>query len=91
MGEFFRSIFSIDEPFNMIVAVVLIVFTAWLLGSIVEQIRKYGCHRKDVELKRELVDRGLSAEEIERIIKAQPEKRNESPNVVGNQYITQKD
>ena len=51
--------------------IVLIFFMAWLIGHIVEEMRKYACHCKDVELKRDLVDRGLSAEEIERIVAAQ--------------------
>jgi hypothetical protein len=55
---------------NSVVMMVLIFFTAWTIGHIVEEVRKYACHRKDVELKRELVDRGLSADEIERIIAA---------------------
>jgi hypothetical protein len=45
---------------------------AGVLGGIATQIRKYGCHRQDVDFKRELVDRGLSADEIERIIQARP-------------------
>jgi hypothetical protein len=50
------------------VLVALIFFTAWFLATLVGEIRKYACHRKDVELKRDLADRGLSAEEIERIV-----------------------
>jgi hypothetical protein len=62
---------------NWIVLVVLIFFTAWLLGTTVGEIRKYACHRKDVELKRDLADRGMSAEEIERIVAVNSSATNE--------------
>ena len=71
--EIFKGILSIQAPFNMIVLIVLFGCMAGVLGGIATQIRKYGCHRQDVEFKRELVDRGLSADEIERIIKARPD------------------
>jgi hypothetical protein len=61
---------------NRIVMIVLIFFTAWLLGTIVVETRKYACHRKDVELKRDLAERGLSAEEIERIVAAHSRQGN---------------
>jgi len=68
--EIFKGILSIQTPFNMIVLIVLFGCVAGVLTGIAAQIRKYGCHRQDVDFKRELVDRGLSADEIERIIKA---------------------
>jgi hypothetical protein len=72
---------------NMVVAIVLIVFSAWLLAMIAGEIRQYGCHRQDIDFKRELVDRGLSAEEIDRIVAAQPAERNDKPvTVIGNNY-----
>ena len=55
---------------NWIVTVVLIFFTAWLLGSIVEEIGKCARHRRDAELKRDLAERGLSVDEIERLVAA---------------------
>lgn len=70
MLEIFRGIVSMPAPFNMIVLIVMLGCTAGVIAGIAAQIRKYGCHRHDLEFKRELVDRGLSAEEIERIIKA---------------------
>ena len=68
--DLFKGIMDMPAPFNMVVLVVLIVFTAGIFTSLFKQIRKYACHRQDVELKRELVERGLSAEEIERILAA---------------------
>ena len=71
MYDVFQSIVGIQSPFNMIVLVVLIGSVAGVLTGIAAQIRKYGCHRQDLDFKRELVDRGLAADEIERIVRAQ--------------------
>lgn len=73
MLDIFQAIVSIGVPFNMIVLIVLIGSVAGVLTGIATQIRKYGCHRQDIDFKRELVDRGLAADEIERIIQARPE------------------
>jgi hypothetical protein len=70
MGEVIQSITSIDPPFNMIVLIVLIGTAGTVLGTIAKQIRKWACQRQEVEFKRELLDRGMSAEEIERVIRA---------------------
>lgn len=67
--ELFKGILNIQAPFNMIVLIVLFGCMAGVLGGIATQIRKYGCHRQDIDFKHELVDRGLSAGEIERIVK----------------------
>jgi len=70
MIELFKSIIDIQTPFNMIVLVTLFGCAAGVLGAIAKEIRKYGCHRQDIAFKQELVDRGLGAEEIERIVGA---------------------
>jgi hypothetical protein len=68
--ELFRSIMNMGPPWNMIVLVVLISCTTGVFTSLFKQIRKYGCYRRDIDLKRDLVERGLSVEEIERIVAA---------------------
>ena len=78
MYDVFQSIVGIQSPFNMIVLVVLIGSVAGVLTGIVAQIRKYGCHRQDLDFKRELVERGLTADEIERIVRAQLPERAEA-------------
>ena len=78
MLELFKAIIEMQTPFNMIVLVVLIGSIAGVLTGIAAQIRKYGCHRQDIDFKRELVDRGLAADEIERIVCAQPPERAEA-------------
>jgi hypothetical protein len=70
MIEIFQSIVHMEAPFNMIVMIVLIVCAAKVVKVVASQVRAYGCHRQDIDFKRELVDRGLSAEEIERILAA---------------------
>ena len=70
MSHFFESIVSIPPPFNMVVLIVLIISSAGIVTSIAKQIRKYACHRQELDFKRELLDRGLSSQEIREIIKA---------------------
>jgi len=51
------------------VVVRLIVFAVTsLLTTLIAQIRKYACHRQELDFKREMLDRGLSADEIEQIV-----------------------
>jgi hypothetical protein len=68
MSELLRSIAQIQSPFNMVIFVVLIGSIAGVIGTIATQVRKFASHRADIQLKRELVERGLTAEEIERIV-----------------------
>lgn len=70
MTGLFQSITSLQPPFNMIVLIVLIVSFFGLLRMVVLQARLFASHREDVQLKRELVERGLGADEIERIVLA---------------------
>ena len=72
-----QEILNIPTPFNMVVLVVLIGSVVGLLSTIAIQIRRYSCHRQEIELKRELVDRGLSTDEIERIIVARPPEQSD--------------
>jgi hypothetical protein len=41
-----------------------------LLTIIVVQVRKYLCHRNDLDFKRDLIDRGYEPDEIERLVAA---------------------
>ncbi|HEX4415929.1 MAG TPA: hypothetical protein VH107_20020 [Lacipirellulaceae bacterium] len=70
MSEIIKEIMSIGVPFNMIVFVVAIGSACTLLGTLAMQIRIFANHRAEVQLKRELVERGLSIDEIERVIRA---------------------
>jgi hypothetical protein len=65
MDSFLKALFD-----NWIVTVVFVCVLASVITSLAKQMRKYGCHRSEIELKRDLVERGLSVDEIERIIAA---------------------
>jgi hypothetical protein len=64
-SHFLRLLFD-----HWIVTIVFVCVGASVVSSIAKQIRKYGCHRQEIELKRDLVERGLSVDEIERIVAA---------------------
>jgi hypothetical protein len=70
MSAIFESIMSMPAPFNMIVMIVLIGAVAGAVKLVATEIRRFGCHRQEIDFKREMVERGLSAEEIERILAA---------------------
>jgi hypothetical protein len=64
------AIAGIPTPFNMIVLIALIAMIGGLIGGAAKQFRHWACHRQELELKRELVERGLSADEIVKVIEA---------------------
>ena len=72
------SLFS--SPFAIPIVAIISVFT-WLLISsvvsvIVSGVKGIVKHRNEVELKQMLVDRGMSAEEIERVVNATSQEEN---------------
>lgn len=67
MNSFFDLIRGIPTPFNMVVLIVLFSVLAGVLTTIIKQVRKYLALRYELDFKRELLDRGLSIEEIERL------------------------
>ena len=70
MISLLQSIISIPVPFNMIVLIILLLSTAGVLGSLFKQVRKFACHRAELAFKRDLLDRGMTADEIEQIVRA---------------------
>ena len=70
MTETLNLITSIPSPFNMIVLIVLISCAAGIVTTMFKELRKFACHRQELNLKRDLVERGLSIDEIERVIAA---------------------
>ena len=74
----FESILSIPPPFNMVVLIVLICVVGGIVTSTMKQIRKFACHRQELEFKREMLDRGMSIDEIERIVETHPPRRPDS-------------
>jgi len=70
MSSLTELIRTVPTPFNMVVIIVLITSCAGVVSAVAKQIRKYACHRQELEFKRELLDRGLAPEEIELVIRA---------------------
>ena len=86
MFDLFKAIIQIQAPFNMIVLICLLFAVAGMISAIAKEIRKYGCHRQDIDFKRELVDRGLDSEEIVRIVSAKPAASNAPVTTIGGNY-----
>lgn len=57
-------------PFNFVLLLLLIVFGTGIVTSTIKQIRKFACHRQELDFKREMIDRGMSVEEVERLVQA---------------------
>ena len=70
MISLLQSIISIPVPFNMVVLIILLLSTAGVLGSLFTQVRKFACHRAELAFKRDLLDRGMTADEVEQIVRA---------------------
>lgn len=70
MNEILQSFSRIPAPFNMVIWIVLICSAAGIVTTLFKEIRKYACHRQELDLKRELLDRGMTADEIERIVRS---------------------
>lgn len=62
------SVFA--SPFSIPIVAIICVFGWLAIQSIVAGIRGIVKHRNEVELKQMLVDRGMSADEIERVVQA---------------------
>ena len=70
MSSILESITSIPAPFNMVVMIVLIACAAGVITGVAKEVRKYLCHREEVELKRDLLASGMNAAEIEQVVRA---------------------
>jgi hypothetical protein len=81
MSGFFESIAELPTPFNMVVFIVLIGLVAGVIGTIAKEVRKFLCHRDEMELKREMLDRGMESEEIDRVMQAKPAGKQEPSHV----------
>ena len=68
MSSLFDSIATLPTPFNMIVFVVLIGSVAGVIGTVTREVRIFLCHRDEMELKREMLDRGMELQEIDRVM-----------------------
>ena len=65
------SIFT--SPFTIPIVAIGGAFTWMIIQAIVTAVGDIVKHRNEIELKQTLVDRGMNADEIERIVRATPE------------------
>ena len=60
----------LTSPFAIPVVAIVMVLGYLITQSIVAGVRGIVKHRNEIELKQSLIERGLSADEIERIVNA---------------------
>jgi hypothetical protein len=70
MADIFQRIVEMPTPFNWLTLVVLIITVGSIVKGIAKYVRQYACHRNELEFKREMLERGMSAGEIEQVINA---------------------
>jgi hypothetical protein len=75
MSQLLDLIRGLGAPFNMIATICLIFALvaavgaiATMVGAIAKEIRKFASHRQELEFKRELLERGMTVEEVERLV-----------------------
>ena len=62
---------------HWIITIILIIGIVSLAESVSKQIRRYAVHREELAFKRELLDRGLEIDEIERVVRAKSKSSQE--------------
>ncbi len=78
MSSIVEGINQLGVPFSFVIWIVVICCAAGAFTSLAKELRKFACHRQDIIFKRELVDRGLEAEEVERIVHDPSPRRSRS-------------
>lgn len=68
------------SPFSIPIVALIGVFGWLIVHSIVQSVQGIVRHRNEVELKQMLCDRGMSADEIERVVNATAIEPDESEN-----------
>jgi len=58
------------SPFAILLVAIVSVFVFLCISSVMNGVQSIVKHRNEVELKQQLVDRGMSADEIERVVMA---------------------
>ena len=61
------NLLDLPTPFNMIVLVVALVMSVQIVKAIAWQVRLGVCHYFELQFKREMVERGLAIDEIQRL------------------------
>lgn len=85
----FLMTFDAGERFPLVVVMIVFGTVALVLivGIIALAVRSMHKHRLDDALKRDLVDRGMDADEIERIVRARRGATAQSPGVPDSRHF----
>ena len=70
MSDVMMKILEVPAPFNLAIIAVVLGITVPIVAIIASEIRKFATHRQDLEAKRDMLDRGMPVEEIERVLQA---------------------
>lgn len=70
MSQFIELIRDMGVPFSTGVVIVLIIGLTSVAGALVAVVGSIARHRQDIQFKRELLDRGMTVDEIERLIES---------------------
>lgn len=62
----------LPESFSFVLLILVVIFSWLVIQTIVEQIGKIAQQRQQDDFKRELLDRGLEADEVKTILEAAP-------------------
>ena len=58
----------IPPPFNMVVAIVFLCSLVGVVKAVASEFRKYAVRREELQFKREMIERGLEVDEVERMV-----------------------
>lgn len=70
MTQLIEMIQGMGVPFSTAIVIVAIISFAMLVFVVAAMIEAFVRHRQDLQFKRDMLERGLSIEEIERLIGA---------------------
>jgi hypothetical protein len=72
MLESLNSLLNVDSHAKLLVVIALIGCVVVVVTTIVVTLGTLSTHKAELQFKRDLVERGLSVDEIERIVSAKP-------------------
>ncbi|MEM9352631.1 MAG: hypothetical protein AAGA92_06440 [Planctomycetota bacterium] len=73
LSEMLKAALAVPIPFNMIIVCTMFLASGAAVVGVAMQVRKIATHRMDLDIKRRMVEEGMTAEEIERVLRASRE------------------
>ncbi|MEQ8209222.1 MAG: hypothetical protein RH917_05270 [Lacipirellulaceae bacterium] len=70
MSEMLKTAVEVPIPFNMIIILGSLFFVVAAIVGVAKEVQKFASHRVSTDFKREMIDQGMSVDEIERILAA---------------------